>query len=445
MARKKKEQVVLEQRELELVPIGKASEEAIIDAASYLNNHRALAYTLDGCKPSYRRLIWAALKYPKGVLQPSVEIINSMASYHPHSLDGIIGLHSVLVKSGIFSGKGSFGTNSILGDKGEPAAPRYTKSALSELYCDIIKPLLPCVPKVESPVGPEEVTYIPLPVPLCFICKTLISGIGYGTSTAYPNFSAKSLYLALINDDPNYLEPNVDLLLDKEHSELQRLWETGKGRVIYSYKLSEYKNEDGKCGFLFQGSTDIFSPNFRKIDKYVEKGEVFIEDMTTKDGPAVFVGLVNNRGSLKIDDLEKLCRQSCFNSTVYNLNVTDGKSSFRVPLRDWLKYVHENYINLVTEVNKREIEKVKHQIDIQTVLPKVANYVLNENPKASDNQVSDALGIPVEFVSEVMSKPIGYLRNTKDNSDRIKGLKDKLKELKNFNAVRYTEEIIDKI
>ena len=73
-------------KNIEILPIGKATEDAILNAASYIDNQRALANVVDGCKPSYRRLIWSALQFPKGVMQPSVEIINKMASYHPHSL-----------------------------------------------------------------------------------------------------------------------------------------------------------------------------------------------------------------------------------------------------------------------------------------------------------------------------------------------------------------------
>jgi hypothetical protein len=44
-----------------------------------------------------------------------------------------------------------------------------------------------------------------------------------------------------------------------------------------------------------------------------------------------------------------------------------------------------------------------------------------------------------------MSKPISYLRKNKDTADRIKKLKDELKDLKKFDPVKYTEEIIGKL
>lgn len=445
MGRRKKNEVELpEFREVEILPIGKAVEDAIIDAAGYIDNQRALASVYDGCKPSYRRLIWSGLQFPKGQMQPSVQVVNKMASYHPHSIDSMRYLLGSMVRSGIFSGKGAFGMTSIMGDIKEPGALRYTKSCLSDLYYEIITPLLQCIPRVESPVGPEEIPYIPAVFPLALSFKGLVSGIGYGISTVYPNFSPVSLYNAYINNDPTLLEPNVDLILDKENSELQRLWETGKGRVIYSYKLKKHITEDGKVGFLFNGGTEIFTPNLRKINKLVESGYVFIDDLTDIHGPKMFVGLVNNRG-ISFDQLETLCRQCCYDATVYNLNVTDGKTAFRIPLKDWLDYTYKNYIQLLHDVNLKKIEKVKFDIMVQEAIPIIANYILNKNPKATDKEICNAFGMPEEIVKAVMDKPIAQLRKNKDNTARIKGLKNKLKELKKFSPTEYVKELVQKL
>ena len=431
-------------KNIEILPIGKATEDAILNAASYIDNQRALANVVDGCKPSYRRLIWSALQFPKGVMQPSVEIINKMASYHPHSLDSMKFLQAAMVRSGIFQGSGSFGITSILGDIKEPAAPRYTKTRLSDLYYELINPLLQCVDRVESPVGPEEIKYIPSVFPLCLTFRSLVSGIGYGISTVYPNFSPTSLYEAFIHNDPQLLEPNVNLFIDKRNSQLKELWETGKGRIVYVYKLSAHVNEDGKQGFLFEGDTSIFTPNFKRINKYVEAGQVFIDDLTTASGPAAFVGLVNNRG-ISLKELEKLCRGCCYDSTVYQLNVTDGSTCFRIPLKDWLSYTYNNYIELLKAVNVKKIEKVQFDILVNEALPWIADYILNKNPKASDSEICKSLKLSKEVVQAVMSKPLSHLRKNKDTTERVKSLKSKLKELQSFDPVVYTKSIIPKL
>lgn len=446
MARKKKEDIVEvpKYRKIEILPIGKATEDAILDAASYIDNQRVLANVMDGCKPSYRRLIWSALQFPKGEMQPSVQIINKMSSFHPHDLSSLKFLQASMVRSGIFEGKGAFGMTSILGDVKEPGAPRYTKTKLSSLYYDILAPLLPDVDKVESPVGPEEITYCPTVFPLCLFFRGLVSGIGYGISTIYPCFSPTSLYQAYINNDPNLLEPNIDILIDKKNSELKELWETGKGRVIYSYKLSRYTDDAGKQGFMFEGDTYIFTPNLKKINKLVEAGQVFIDDYTDVNGPRMFVGLVNSRG-ISLETLEKLCRQCCYDATVYQLNVTDGSTCFRIPLKDWLDYTYKNYINLLIKVNTRRIKKTEFDIAVLEALPDVARYIMEVNPKASNEEICKKLGLSEDVVKVVMEKPISYLRKNSDTTGRVKDLKAKLKELKKFNPIAYTEEIIKRL
>ena len=240
------------------------------------------------------------------------------------------------------------------------------------------------------------------------------------------------------------LEPNVNILMDKENSELQSLWETGKGRVIYAYKLSPYTDEAGKQGFMFEGDTYIFTPNLKKINKYVEAGQVFIDDYTDVNGPKMFVGLVSNRG-ITLEKLETLCRQCCYDATTYSLNVSDSSTCFRVPLKDWLHHTYTNYINLLVKVNKRRIAKTEFDIAVNQALPIIADYILNKNPKATDKELVSKLGIPQEVVTSVMGKPISYLRNNKDTVDRVKNLKAKLKELKKFNPKAYAEEIIKRL
>jgi len=426
----------------EILPIGKATEDAILDAAGYLNNHRALADVEDGCKPSYRRMIWAALQFPKGELQPSVQLINRMASYHPHSLDGCTGLLASMVRSGIMTGKGSFGFTSILGDEKPAAAPRYTKTRLSDLWYNSISPLMQCIEKVESPVGPLECKKIGVVFPLCLSFRGLVAGIGFGISTVYPNFSPKSLYLAYKNNNPNLLEPNINILIDKKNSELDKLWTKGKGRVIYSYKVSPYTSEDGKKGFLFEGDTDIFTPNLKKIYKLVEAGHVFVEDMTDAKGPKLFIGLVSGRG-ITLQDLEKLCRQCCWDGTTYQLNVTSGETCFRIPLQSWLDYTYKNYIKLLNDVTAKKMEKLKFDLEVQLAIPKIAEIILN-NPKVTDKEIIDKTGYSKEIIGEVLKKPLSLLRK-KDTSEKIKELKEKINELKKFDPEEYTKNLVEKL
>ncbi len=427
-------------------PIGEISEEAYITFSTYVNSKRHTAGLKSGMKTSYLRLIWAAMQYPKGKEIPTSTLIASVSTWHGHGTDGLIPLNSALVRSGVFSGTGFFGSKGIDSVDSECASPRYTKNMLSPLYNEVLGDLIKEVPMVPSMVGPLEPEYIPLPLPLSLILKTPVSGLGVGMRSDYPTFSPQSLYSAYINNNPQLLEPNIDILMDKSNSELAKLWTTGKGRVIYAYKISRSLSQDGKTeGILFEGSSEIFAPNIKKFRKLEEEGKIYIEDLTDLSGQKLFVGKVPGARGITIDEIEALSRKVCYSSETYTINVTTDNTAFRIPLFDWIDITYKNYINLLVQTNIKRIEKVEFDLAVQEALPLVSNYVLNVNPKATDKEIITSLGIPVEIVDSVMSKPISYLRQNKDTSARVNALKSKLKELKSFNPVQFTETIIAKL
>ena len=79
------------------------------------------------------------------------------------------------------------------------------------------------------------------------------------------------------------------------------------------------------------------------------------------------------------------------------------------------------------------------------VLSNVIDYITNKNPKATDSEISKYLGVSKEIVEAVMGKPISHLRKNKDTTERIKSLKSRLTELKNFDPIKFTEKIINEL
>ena len=155
---RKKKQIELPQATPEQLtkPIGQIAEECYTYFGAYVNNFRAIANIADGMKISYKRLIWAALQYPKGQDIPTMNLIASLSKWHPHGTTGCEGLNANLVNSGIFSGHGFFGNKQIDGVENPHAATRYTKNRLSDLYWGIIGDIVKEVPMIESPQGGLE-------------------------------------------------------------------------------------------------------------------------------------------------------------------------------------------------------------------------------------------------------------------------------------------------
>ena len=88
---------------------------------------------------------------------------------------------------------------------------------------------------------------------------------------------------------------------------------------------------------------------------------------------------------------------------------------------------------------------MEFDIKVFTALPDVANYIINTNPKADDEEISKALNLDNEIVKSIMSKSISNLRKNKDTTQKVKDLNNKLKELKKFDAVKFTDEVISKL
>lgn len=272
-----------------------------------------------------------------------------------------------------------------------------------------------------------------------------VSGLGLGISTDLPSFSPRSMYQAFIHDDPSLLEPNIDIILNKEKSDLNGIWYNGRGRVTYEYKISRIKGPEGNPGVLIEGDSGIFTPNLKRIMDWQSEGKAYKEDMVTQDGAKLAIYKVPNIKSLSIDDIEAEVRRACINNMTYSLNISDGGSAFRIPLREWIKATYNNYINLINSDNEDSIREVEFDILVASNLEKIANYVINVNPKADDAEIATQCGTTMEVVAAVMSRSISNLRKTKSQDEKVKQLNQKLKELKKFNAVKFTEEIVERL
>lgn len=354
MARSKKVDAIQvisnEDNSIREVGIYDLTRTAYLEFGSYINNWRQLPQIIDGLKISYRRLLYSSLQYPQGKLIKSANLLGKLMEIHPHNTDGCYGIICSYVKTGILRGQGFFGCRSIDGTSSPAAAPRYTESCVSDKYNKLLGRLIKKVPYVESPLGTLEPTYIPTALPMSLFCSdSSISGLGLGISTDLPNFSAKSMYQAYIHDDPSLLEPNIDIDLDKGKSDLLGLWNEGRGRVVYKYRWSRIKGPDGNPGMLIEGDAGIFVPRLKRIKDWQADGKVYIEDMVTQDGAKLAIYKVPNVKSITIDDIENEVEKICVNNNTYSLNVSDGGSAFRIPLREWIKATYTNYINLVTQ------------------------------------------------------------------------------------------------
>lgn len=427
-------------------PIGEIVATNFKDYSSYSINHRAVPELYGGIKESYKRLIYAAhLMYKAGTLSPAESLVKSVSRWHPHSVDGLDGTMALFVHSGVFSGEGAFGGINIADGEAEPcAALRYLHISLSPVYHKILGELIDLVPKVESPTGEMEPQYIPLPLPLSCCLKSDVTGLG-SVKTVIPSFKPWSLYQAYIHNDPNLLEVNCNINIDKANSTLADIWNTGTGIITYYYNVTPCKGPDGRSeGVLFEGDTWKFTPkwNNEKFKKLVEDGKIFTVDLTDITGPKLFMGKVPDVRGITATDVVNLAKELYWTSINYSLKVTSDESAKPIPLKIWVDLVYKNYINLLIQVNQIKIAECEFAIQVQKAIPIFRDYIVKVNPEATDEELQKNLGFTPEIIKALSSKSLMTIRKTPENEEALNRLNKELEKLKSFDPIKFTEDII---
>lgn len=415
-------------------------EDVITVFGKDVNSNRSLLALRDGLKPSYRRTIVTAMKNGSKLMKTASISGTCIASLHPHGDGSINSVVSALCRYGIFDGVGNHGAKFIRTTQGvDPAAPRYTEARVSEKWRDLISPLLKYVPQIEAEMeGFTEPLYLPTPIPLGLTFGA--KGIGIGANCLIPAFTAKSMYNALMNDDPSLLESPFGLKLNPNQDGLVDLWESGIGRITYAFRATK---EDG--GFFLKGNAELFSANpqgMKHLEQWCEEGLIRIIDETDEEGPRLFFERTPGIKKIDDEDIKREVLKAAVNTRVYRLTVYRDGQAFVIPLKVWLKECYENYLKLVNVYKQDHIDKIKFDIDVYTWIPEVVK-ILMKKPDSDDQEIANKLKISLDIVKAIMQKPISTLKRINTQA-KIDSLKDDLKEFQSLNPVKYTESIIQK-
>jgi len=365
--------------------IGKFVEDAVTMFGDDVNKIRQLPFLYDGLKPNYRRIIFKSLGID--TLTKVANIIGNVLTLHPHGDESLRKPVSNLVRWGILDGQGNHGMKTFFGPDIQPAAPRYPEVKISKKYDDFFRELMPYVPMQESVVnaGVFEPTYLPTPYPICLTSGTL--GIGVGVNTRVPAFTMESLHKAYINNDPNYLEAPFGLELDKEHSDLKGLWNTGIGHVVYKFKVYR-DNYQGINGTMIEGEPEIFKPILDELFKLRESGKVNYKDLSSaKTGRKLFWFREYNIKSISIDDVHNIVEKGCVYDKVYRLTVADQDHVYLIPLKNWLDVTYKNYINLIEVYKADKISKLEFDYKVYKFMPIVAEFILKDRNQTPEGLV----------------------------------------------------------
>lgn len=402
-----------------------------------VNTNRQLPLIYDGLKPVYRRIIYNELTHGDKMRKVASIAGELIGTTHPHGEASVLIPVSNLVRWGINEGEGNHGFKSLIGEDIIQAAPRYIEAKLSDNYYRIFKELIKFVPMKEAEMIGYEPEYIPTPIPLCLTFGLL--GIGIGVNSRIPAFSPKSLIQALKYQDPNYLEAPFGLILMKDKSELQSLWDTGIGKITYSFEV-EQGSSGGSYGAYIKGSAELFKPNLSLFKPYLNDGRIFMNDETDMTGSKIFIGRNFRVRSISLDEIVNLAKQASIKSRVYRLTVTDGSHAYRIPLKDWLNLTYDNYKNLTQKYLNNQIESLRFNYEVTNNLSKVSELIFNDRD-ITPEMICEKLNLSNEIVKTILQKNLNSLRNTESGKNRL----DEITSNINYYEKVTVTDIINKI
>lgn len=416
---------------------------ALVNFGSEVNNNRQLPLVTDGLKSVFRRVIYTAMKNGSKMTKTAAITGLVLSTVHPHGSDSVDSVVSALVRWGIFEGQGSHGLKMIYGDDIPAAASRYTEARVDSKWMNIFSNLMDYVPYKEAELeGNTEPVYLPTPIPLILLFSGL--GIGYGANCRIPMFTAKSLYEAMIHNDPYKLEASGGLILDKNNSELKELWTKGLGRLTYKYQVEKVSIASGN-GTMITGSAEIFKPNLDKVFmEELDKGQVYILDQTSGSIPKVFVGRSPNVRAVSLDDIYNTCMDACTYTRMFRLTVTDGDQCYCIPLKNWLEETYLNYINLINKYKEDKISKLRFDYRVYDWLPVVTECLINNRDYSAEDIVKAMKNddCNIDVVNAILRKSISTLRNT-DSTAKLKGITKQIKEFEKLDPEVYVQSMIN--
>lgn len=420
---------------------GKFVETSTILYGGVVNKVRQLPLVYDGLKPVYRRAIYAAIKF-NGEHVKTAKLVGEMISnLHPSGDASCVPVISNLVHYGILDGRGNHGTKKLDGQVKPNAAPRYTEAWISPKYDAIFKPLLDYVPWQETELNSTEPCYLPTPIPLCMTFGLL--GIGHGVLTRIPCFTAKSLFNALIADDPNLLEAPYGLQIVKEESELDKLWTTGLGKVCYTYKVYQGTSDDGTKGVYIEGIPEYYVPDLGCFDEWREYNKVFINDETDRNTSRIFIGKNKNIRVISTDEIYEMAWFVARYKKTFRLSTAFKDYVCLTPLREWLRLTYENYLTLVEKYKADKLDKLQKQEQIFIHSKEVANEFLKDTER-SNQEIASKLGLEDWIVDAVLRKSISSLRKT-DYEPKLAKVRQDIESFNKLDSKTYTADIVSKL
>ena len=410
--------------------------------SKYIIQERALPDARDGIKPVQRRILYAMHKggnaHDKGYRKSAKSVGDIMGNYHPH---GDSSIYEAMVrmsqdwkfKEPLIDMHGNNG--SIDGDPA--AAMRYTEARLSELSSellkDIDKDLVEHAPNFDDTM--KEPTVLPAFFPNLLVNGA--TGISAGYATDIPPHNLGEVIDAVIYamNHPDYKLshllkyikgpdfPTGAIIQGKD--EIEKAYETGKGRMIVRSKTSIEKMNGGRYQIVVtEIPYEINKANLvKKIDELrIDKkapGISEVRDETDRNELRIVIELKKDTNA---DTVLKYLLKTTELQVSYNINMVAIHN--KRPVLMSLPMLIDAYIthqkNVVTNRTNFDLKRAKKRqhivaglIKMVSVIDEVVEIIRKSNDKAdSKKNLIAKFGFSEEQVEAIVTLQLYRLSNT---------------------------------
>ncbi len=424
--------------------------------SEYILLERALPRVEDGLKPVQRRILYAMHDLgltPDKPHKKSARVVGEcLAKYHPHGdtsvYDAMVRLAQPFnMRMPLVDGQGNFG--SVDGDGA--AAMRYTEAKLKPLALEMLADLEKNTVEWDNNFDDslEEPKTLPSRFPNLLVNGAMGIAIGYATNIPPHNLSEVINGAVAYIDNPRIkLQDMMKIVKGPDFptggfliagDELEKAYETGKGKIIIRSKVNVEKDNSGKQNIVV---TEIpYQVNkaalIEKIGELMDtRKEEFggiqdVVDESDRHGMRIVIKL---RKDVDASDVLSLLYKKTNLQVSYGINmmmIADGKPQL-LGLLSVFNYYTEYQKQVVLRRTKFDLSKAKLRHEIVTGLiiavtniDKVIKIIKNspDTPTARQN-------LRKEFdLSEVQAQAILDLKLSRLTKLEIENLKDELKQL----------------
>ena len=400
------------------------------DYGGYINFERVIPFE-DGLKKVHRRALLGIRQVASGKFTSTVNAIGAVNVIHPFGTASLEQVIADLVRVGELEGQGSFGIK--LMEDVPPSSPRYTKLMMNKLKEDYYFKLLKYAPECEGEVDIEP-EYLITPIPYCLTVGALNLGLGIQGRT--PAFTFKSLVAAFLADDPTLLESNFGYRLNKDDSDLQALWETGKGKLSLSMAVQRLSDDE----IIISGSGEVFKPDLKAFNEFTKTGSIFIKNEST-DKIAIRIEKAK-RARVDMNEVYKVAQRVAKFKRAYNILVVrknpEGKNIIQtIGIKEWLGLTINRYIKTYEQYKLDRVAELELEVQVYSLMPEVGKLLLQD--KTDDEIINKVKGLDQVILDKIKRKSLGSLRK-EDYTKEVESLVSKINNVKAEDPIKEIEK-----